>query len=224
MYQRVAAIVVSAFLALLGPADAIGRGLSVVRLWADTTLHAEPKGKHIGTAPAVTPFGQPAHLLVVARDGPWLLVETEALGANGRRAWVRMTSTMQLRQPRYAVKLDLSERRLTVTSLLGVRWRVPASIGAPASPTPIGVFHITDRFSGYPFGGAYGWGVLALSGFQPSLPVGWTGGNRLAIHGMTSPGERIGSAVSGGCPHLEDLVLRRMLEVLPLGTPVTIHP
>src|ERR687895_698894 len=44
----------------------------------------------------------------------------------------------------------------------------------------------------------YGCCVIALSGRQPRIPPGWTGGARLALHG-TADTSALGRAVSIGC-------------------------
>ena len=49
---------------------------------------------------------------------------------------------------------------------------------------------------------------------------GWTGGDRLAIHG----GSGIGESVSNGCLHARANDLRWLLRRVPLGTQITIHP
>ena len=63
--------------------------------------------------------------------------------------------------------------------------------------------------------------ILALSARQSRLPPGWTGGDRIAIHGTNVP-STIGRALSTGCVHAADVDLRALLKLVPLGTPVTI--
>ena len=60
---------------------------------------------------------------------------------------------------------------------------------------------------------------LALSGHQTTLPPGWTGGDRLAIHGGSTAG-----AVSTGCLHADEADLRYLMRVVSLGGQITIHP
>ena len=60
------------------------------------------------------------------------------------------------------------------------------TVGSPASPTPTGRFAITDTFRGR-LNPAYGCCALATTATQPSLPSGWLGGSRIAIHGTTGP-------------------------------------
>jgi hypothetical protein len=120
------------------------------------------------------------------------------------------------------VEADLSERLLTLFEDGRVVFRRRVSIGASASPTPSGRFHVTDQISGRRW--RLGCCIVVLSGTQPRLPAGWRGGDRLAIHG--SPGvssSRIGVPSSAGCLHATEQTLRVLAE-LPLGTPVVIHP
>ena len=63
--------------------------------------------------------------------------------------------------------------------------------------------------------------MLALNGHQPKLPAGWSGGDRLAIHGTNSPGT-IGTPASAGCLRAADADLRILIRRVPLGTPVFI--
>ena len=95
----------------------------------------------------------------------------------------------------------------------------PVTVGAPASPTPTGRFAVTDTFTGLR-SSAYGCCALALSATQPSLPSGWLGGDRIAIHGTSGP---LGEALSHGCVRAADADVRRLIREVPLGVPVVIR-
>ena len=69
---------------------------------------------------------------------------------------------------------------------------------------------------------AYGCCILALTGHQPRLPSGWSGGDRLAVHGTGAP-STIGRAASAGCLHASASVMRRLLATVPLGSTVRIR-
>jgi hypothetical protein len=97
--------------------------------------------------------------------------------------------------------------------------RAAVGIGAVRTPTPIGRFGVTDKLTGLN-PAAYGCCILALSAHQTHLPLGWPGGDRIAIHG----GGGIGAATSNGCLHATEFVLRRLMRLVPLGTQVVIHP
>jgi lipoprotein-anchoring transpeptidase ErfK/SrfK len=96
------------------------------------------------------------------------------------------------------------------------------TVGRPGSTTPTGRFSVTDKLGGPGLSPYYGCCVLALSGTQPNLPAGWSGGDRLAIHGTNDPGS-IGTASSAGCLRGGDSDLKRLMRQVPLGTPVEIR-
>jgi lipoprotein-anchoring transpeptidase ErfK/SrfK len=95
-------------------------------------------------------------------------------------------------------------------------------VGRAGSPTPTGRFAVTDKLSGSAYGPYYGCCILALSAHQTHLPPGWTGGDRVAIHGTNAPAT-IGAAASAGCLHAGEADLRTLMRRVPLGTPVFIR-
>jgi lipoprotein-anchoring transpeptidase ErfK/SrfK len=161
--------------------------------------------------------------VVATRRGRWLAVTEPAAGRN-RVVWVDARAG-GLRYSRTTLQLDvdLSDRTLTVKRGDTVLRRTSVGVGAVASPTPTGRFAVTDKLAGASYSAAYGCCILALSAIQTSLPPGWTGGNRVAIHGTLSPSD-FGQAVSAGCVHARDGDLRWLMRVVPLGTPVVIRP
>jgi hypothetical protein len=187
-------------------------------------LHTRPYGPVVARVGAVTEFGSRRALGVVAtRRGRWLAVSEPGVGRN-RAVWVDARAG-GLRYSRTALELDidLSDRTMTVRRGDTVIGRTRVGVGAPASPTPTGRFAVTDKLDGASYSAAYGCCILALSAIQTNLPRGWTGGNRVAIHGTLSPSD-FGQAVSAGCVHAPDSDLRWLMRVVPLGTPVVIRP
>ena len=69
--------------------------------------------------------------------------------------------------------------------------------------------------------GPYGCCAIALTARQRSVPQGWTGGDRVAIHGTNDPSS-IGRAVSHGCLRTAEDDLRWLLARIPLGSHVEI--
>jgi lipoprotein-anchoring transpeptidase ErfK/SrfK len=169
-----------------------------------------------------TEFGSPRVLAVAARRRNWLgVIATER--PNNRLAWVgRDSRKLRIRRTRWSLHADLSARTLTLRKYRRRVRRMTVAIGRPGSETPTGRFAVTDKLNGARFGPYYGCCILALSGHQPNTPPGWTGGNRLAIHGTDSP-STIGTAASAGCLRASDSDLRRLTARVPLGTPVFIH-
>lgn len=190
---------------------------------AAVNLRSEPGGPIVTRLGQTTEFGSPRAFAVVERRGRWLGVVAPELG-NGEVAWIdARTSGVELDETAMSVSIDLSRRILVVKRGTEVVRRVTIGVGAPGTPTPIGRFAVTDKLPGPRFGSYYGCCILALSAKQPRLPAGWTGGDRIAVHGTDDPWT-IGQATSAGCPHASDSDLRYLLRVLPLGTPVFIHP
>ena len=187
---------------------------------AKVALRRAPAGRALAVAGWKTSFGSVRRLRVVERRGNWFAVESDVLG-NGVVGWVPRTAAVRLRRVRYALEADLSQRLLTLREDGRVVFRRRVSIGAGASPTPTGRFHVSDQISGTRW--RLGCCIVVLSGTQPRLPAGWNGGDRLAIHGRSSTAEAIGAPTSAGCLHATEATLRELAR-LPLGTPVVIHP
>ncbi len=182
-------------------------------------LRTRPEGPALATVAARTEFGSPQTLAVAFRKGDWLAVRSPRLGNRGV-GWVQAAPLRLVRRP-VRLDVDLSRRELVVRDAHGVQRRIGVAIGAPDTPTPLGHFYVTDKLRGADFGSYYGCCIFALSGRQPNLPKGWSGGDRLAIHGSPTP--TWGSAVSNGCLHAAEADLRYLMRSVRLGTAVRIH-
>jgi hypothetical protein len=196
-----------------------GHRLAVVR--REVAISDRPGGPGIATLGPSTEFGSPQVVGVAASRGGWLGVVTSER-PNGKLAWVRRDDALTVRRMRWSLHADLSERSVTLRRNGRVVHRLTVAIGRPGSDTPTGRFAVTDKIPGARYGAYYGCCVLALSGHQPNIPPGWTGGNRLAIHGTDSPAT-IGTAASAGCLRAADADLRVLMAKVPLGTPVFIR-
>src|SRR4051794_11801591 len=184
-------------------------------------LHAAPGGPTVDVLGDRTPFGSRTRLAVLGRRRGWLAVSSEALG-NARRAWIKRSPAVRLYRTRYVVVVFRHARRLELRAGSRTLLRAVVGVGRPDSPTPTGHFGITDKLAGARFGRSYGCCVLVLSAVQTRLPRGWTGGNRVALHGTSAPAS-LGRASSAGCVRLDDRPLRSLMRRLPLGTPVVIR-
>ncbi len=202
--------------AVLEPVDDLAARVPAGRR---VVLRARPEGRVLATVSGRTEFGSPQTLAVAYRKGDWIAVRSTALG-NRRLGWVRARPLRLVRRP-LLLDVDLSQRKLVVRGAHGVERRISVAIGAPDTPTPVGRFYVTDKLRGADFGSYYGCCILALSGRQPHLPEGWSGGDRLAIHGSPTP--TWGLAVSNGCLHASEADLRYLMKTVPLGTAVRIH-
>ena len=151
------------------------------------------------------------------RDGRWLGVTVTGLGDH-RLGWIDVRAGgLRFARTRLEIDVDLSTRRLVVRRGGEILRKLLVGVGRSGSPTPTGRFSITDKMPGSWLGSGYGCCLLALSGYQPHTPRGWSGGARLAIHGGGY------GAVSAGCLHASTADLRYLMRVVRLGTPIVIH-
>ena len=175
----------------------------------------------VGVVPAGSKYyGIPivAWVEEVSADGRWGRVELPYTWPR-REGWIRLHG-LHRGVTRVRVEVDLSTHTVTVRKFGNVLFRAPGATGAPSTPTPVGEYFVTDRV---PFsGGSYGTFAFGISGIQPRLPVGWSGGNQLAIHGTNSPSS-IGQSVSAGCVRVSESTLDRLIPLLVYGTPVIVH-
>ena len=179
-------------------------------------------GRVLGTIPAVSPFyGEPtvAWVLRVSRDGRFGRVPVAYAGRD-LIGWIRLRGLERSTTP-LSVRADLSRHRLWVLRGDRIVLSAPAATGAAVSPTPTGHYVVSDRVA-FPGGGSLGTYAFGLSGIQPNLPPGWTGGNQLAIHGTNDPSS-IGRSVSAGCLRVSERTLGRLRRLLRVGTPVFVR-
>ena len=183
-------------------------------------VYASPGGRQTHRLANPDRYGAPRVLLVTGRSGGWLkaLLPVRPNGASG---WIRASSVRLLRND-YAVRVERRAHRLTVTRNGQVVTRLRAGVGSARTPTPLGLFYVTEtlRIAG-PARDYYGPFALGLSGFSNVLFHFKGGAGQIAIHGTGDP-STVGRNVSSGCIHVSNKDVRVLAELLPLGTPVTI--
>jgi len=195
----------------------------LVDVSAGVEVRAAPGGRVVGALAGWTPLGTPRWLWAsaISSNGRWGRVVLP-WRPNGQTGWITLRGH-RIVHSRVWVQADLSQRRILLMRGAGVLRSFAAAIGAPASPTPTGRFSVTDPVATGDPAGPFGWYAFGLSGHQPHLPPGWTGGDQLAIHGTNQP-SLLGRAVSAGCLRVSNVVLGVLRRYLRPGTPVVIHP
>lgn len=182
-----------------------------------TILRRSPGGRRVGTIGRRTRFKSRQLLAVVARRGAWLGVLHPRM-PNGRAGWIPRSAVRLVQSP-WEIEIDRSAKVARVRYGGRFAARFPVAVGRSSSPTPLGRFAVTDRITTRGVS-PYGCCILAITGRQGKLPQGWTGGDRLALHG--SPTDSVGGAVSSGCVRLERRALRWMMRRVPAGTRVDV--
>jgi lipoprotein-anchoring transpeptidase ErfK/SrfK len=204
------------------PRPAEPAGDLVVRIPRELAVRAQPRAsaRVVGTMPSGSKYYDvaiSAWVEQVSPDGRWGRVEIPYVWPR-RHGWIALRGLAR-HTTKVQVQVDLSEHRITVTKFGRVLFGMPAATGSAASPTPVGEYFVTDRIA---FSGGYlGTFAFGISGIQPRLPAGWSGGNQLAIHGTNDPSS-IGRSVSAGCLRVSERSLDRLKPLLQLGTPVIV--
>jgi lipoprotein-anchoring transpeptidase ErfK/SrfK len=103
--------------------------------------------------------------------------------------------------------------------------RFHAVVGSAASPTPHGLFAVSERARQPNPSGFIGPWALHLTAHSEVLQNYGGGPGRVALHGRSgaSLADPLGSARSHGCIRVDNADIRRLARVVPLGTAVRIH-
>jgi lipoprotein-anchoring transpeptidase ErfK/SrfK len=99
---------------------------------------------------------------------------------------------------------------------------VPIGVGRGVSPTPVGSYYITELLRPPDPAGSYGPYAFGLSAYSPTLPDFAGGTGQIGLHGTDDPAG-LGHDVSHGCIRVDNAVISRLAQELPLGTPVEIR-
>jgi lipoprotein-anchoring transpeptidase ErfK/SrfK len=166
------------------------------------------------------PRGTQRAFLVRATRGKWVRVYLPTR-PNGSQGWVRRRA-LRMYNNRYRIVIRLRshklhlwrERRLVAT------YRI--ALGTSRTPTPRGLFYITELLKPRSPHGPYGPYSFGLSAHSNVLKRFAGGDGRVGLHGTNQPG-LIGSNVSNGCIRLRNPAIRRLAKILPLGTPVHVR-
>jgi lipoprotein-anchoring transpeptidase ErfK/SrfK len=184
-------------------------------------VYGSPGGSVVRHLTAWTPFGSLRRVLVTARYGDrWLQIELPAR-PNGSRGWIRRSSVRLMTTP---MRIVVSRKHRTLTLLRAgtAVARYPVAVGASATPTPTGLFYVTDKLvTGAP-SGAYGPYALGLSGYSNVLYSFAGGDGVVGIHG-TNADWSVGKAVTHGCIRLHNRDIPKLYRAIWAGTPVVIH-
>jgi hypothetical protein len=116
--------------------------------------------------------------------------------------------------------VDRASLRATLLRAGQPVFSVVVGVGQPSSPTPAGEFYVRNRLTRYrsPAYGPIAFGTSARS----TAVTDWPGGGFVGIHGTDRP-ELLPGRVSHGCIRMPNRAIRRLGELMPIGTPVTIR-
>ena len=139
---------------------------------------------------------------------------------NGQTGWIRAADVEVFTLEREVV-VDLDERRLTVLSDGEEVFESSVAVGSEVSPTPTGVFFVTDAVRLTAPNGPWGPYAFGLSA-RSDVVTEFNGGDGIVgIHGTNQPWS-IGEAASLGCVRLPNEVIEVLWDIMAVGMKVTI--
>lgn len=165
-------------------------------------------------------IGSPRALLVHTKRKDWVRVFLPRR-PNDVTGWIPRRSVRLLRNP-YHVVVRLRAHRLELWKSTRLVLRAKTVVGKPSTPTPTGLFFVTDLLRPPDPGGTYGPYAFNLSAHSRVFFHFAGGDGVVAIHGTDEPW-LLGESASHGCVRVRNSVIRRLAHVLPLGTPVLIR-
>jgi lipoprotein-anchoring transpeptidase ErfK/SrfK len=157
--------------------------------------------------------------LVKKVKGPWLHVYLPTR-PNGSTGWIKKKK-VTLTGHDYRVLINLDKHILKAYKGDKRIIRTPIGVGRAVTPTPVGLYYITELLKQPDPSGTYGPYAFGLSAHSDVLNEFAGRDGVLGIHGTNFP-QGIGTNVSHGCIRLSNHAILKLAHTLPVGTPVRI--
>jgi lipoprotein-anchoring transpeptidase ErfK/SrfK len=161
----------------------------------------------------------PVTFLAIRDYGEWIQVEIP-VRPNGTVGWVQGKDVSRITVPDRLV-IELSTNTMIVEKNSVEVSRYPVSSGTGGTPTPTGLFYLSQLIVEVNSTGPYGPYIFGTSAYSEVLTSFAGGHGAVGIHGTNRP-DAIGDSVSHGCIRVTNDVVTALTRVLPLGTPVEI--
>ena len=177
--------------------------------------------------PWVPGTGNPVELMILERRAaangePWLKVLLPTR-PNRSRGWIPEAATI-VRRNSVRVVISLRKHRLTIFREGKKVHQVGVALGAPATPTPKGLFAVYQEVREPGFSPLGPW-AIHLTAHSDVLFEYAGGPGRVAIHGARGAlWAQAGTNPSHGCIRVPDPGIGRVAALLRPGTPVAIRP
>jgi lipoprotein-anchoring transpeptidase ErfK/SrfK len=130
-------------------------------------------------------------------------------------------SKVKLSGHNFHVKINLTKHFLTAWNGKDRILKTPVGVGRAVTPTPPGLYFITELLKPRDPTGTYGPYAFGLSVHSNVLHEFAGGDGVLGIHGTNFP-QGIGTNVSHGCIRMNNDSIIKLAHTLPVGTPVRI--
>jgi lipoprotein-anchoring transpeptidase ErfK/SrfK len=189
----------------------------VVRPKAPLPVSAQPGGPAVATLPD-RQLGGPTWVPVVERRPGWSRVLLPSR-PNRVTGWIPDSpAKVETARSRHRVRVDISDRRLTLTDGGRKAGTWPVAVGAVKTPTPTGRTFLMASLA--PRKITYSPLILPVGAHSETLETYGGGPGTVAFHGWPKK-DVFGKAVTHGCIRVPADALKR-LSTVPLGSPVEI--
>ena len=138
---------------------------------------------------------------------------------NGNTGWVKASNLADLVLVRTMLRVNRKTLRATLYKRGKVIWTSRIGVGTRATPTPSGHFYVRELLSNLGGNGVYGPWAFGTSAY--SVLSDWPGGGVVGVHGTNEP-HLIPGRPSHGCIRVPNANIRRLVKLMPLGTPIEI--
>jgi hypothetical protein len=138
---------------------------------------------------------------------------------NGNTGWVKAEHLGGLTVVRTLLRVNRRTQRAQLYKRGRIIWSSPIGVGKRGTPTPKGHFYVRELLSNLGGNGLYGPYAFGTSAY--SVLSDWPGGGVVGIHGTNQP-QLIPGRPSHGCIRVPNANIRRLVKLMPLGTPVHI--
>ncbi|TYK50840.1 L,D-transpeptidase [Actinomadura decatromicini] len=197
------------------PAPSAALDGTVVHPAETAPVSAQPGAPAVAELPAAQLKGDTWVPVVESRPG-WKRVLLPSR-PNGVTGWIP-DSGLKTARSGQAIKVDISDRKLTLLNAGRPAGSWPVAVGAPKTPTPVGRTFLLASLA--PAKPTFSPLILPVGAHSATLDTFGGGPGTVAFHGWPSTAV-FGKAVTHGCVRVPADALKRLAKV-PLGTPVVI--
>lgn len=207
------------------------KSATIAQIVAPVTARSRPdaRSRAVWRVPTATGWSHQAQALLVlrsARDANgrrWLELELP-IRPNSRTGWVP-DDYVRLTRTTWWIEVAVARRVVSVFRAGRLVRRFRAVVGAPRTPTPLGLYAVWEKNpqpNPNDFLGPWAIPITALSNVLESYGGG---PGRIGLHGRSGESLRdpLGSAASHGCIRVDNRHITWLARRVPHGTPVLVH-
>jgi L,D-transpeptidase-like protein len=196
---------------------------TVISKEATAISSPDPAARPIATFPRINEQGSPQvfDLLEGLRgsDGRYWAKVLLPIRPNGATGYVPQEQ-LRVTWTSYALGVSRNHLKLTVWKACQKVAIYPIGLGTRETPTPTGVFYLASLLRPDDPKGVYGEYAYGLSGYSNAIK-NWKWGGLVGLHGTNDPSS-VGNRVSHGCIRMRNGDIAALVDILPLGTPISI--